>query len=76
VIDLEEGSQPLFGPIYNFLQDEFLKLQKYIDENIKKGFIQHSKSPTGAPILFVKKKDGSLCMYVNYCGLNQLTIKN
>jgi hypothetical protein len=70
VIDLEEGTQPPFGPIYYLLQDEFLTLLKYIDENLKKGF------PTGVPILFVKKKDGSLRMCVDYRGLNRLTIKN
>ncbi len=37
---------------------------------------KHSKFSTSAPILFVKKKDGSLRMCVDYCGLNQLTIKN
>ncbi len=49
---------------------------EYIDKNFKKRFIQHFKSPTGAPILFVKKKDGSLHMCVDYRGLNWLTIKN
>ncbi len=65
-----------FGPIYNLLQDELLTFRKYIDKNFKKGFIRHFKSPTGAPILFVKKKDGSICMCVDYRGLNWLTIKN
>jgi hypothetical protein len=39
VIDLEEGMQPSFGPIYNLLQDELVTLQKYIDANFKKGII-------------------------------------
>jgi len=51
-------------------------LHEYLNDNLKKGFIQHLKSATNAPILFVKKKDGSLQICVNYCGLNQLTIKN
>ncbi len=51
-------------------------LKKYIDKNLEKGFIQHSKSPANVLILFVKKKDGSLCMCVNYRGQNWLTIKN
>jgi hypothetical protein len=59
-----------FGPIYNLSKDELLTLQEYIDENLEKGFIQHSKSPIVAPILFVKKKDGFLCMCVDYHGLN------
>jgi hypothetical protein len=39
MIDLEEGAQPPFGPIYNLSQDEIATLRKYIDENLKKGFI-------------------------------------
>jgi predicted transport protein len=56
VIDLEEGTQPSFGPIYNWLQDKLLALQKYINENLEKGFIQHSKSPNIVALLFVKKR--------------------
>lgn len=75
-IDLQEGTQPPFGPIYNLSQNELAELRKYIDENLAKNFIRHSKSPAGAPILFVKKKDGSLRMCVDYRGLNKITIKN
>jgi hypothetical protein len=57
-------------------QDELPTFRKYIDENLEKGFIQHSKFLIGAPISFVKKKDGSLWMHVNYRGLNWFTIKN
>jgi hypothetical protein len=45
-------------------------LQEYINENLEKGFIQHFKFLVGVPILFVKKKDGFLCMCVDYLGLN------
>jgi hypothetical protein len=75
-IDLQEGAQPPFGPIYNLSQTELAELRKYIDENLAKNFIRHSKSPAGAPILFVKKKDGSLRMCVDYRGLNKVTKKN
>jgi hypothetical protein len=44
--------------------------------NLKKGFIWHSKSLISVLIMFVKKKDGSFQMCVNYRGLNRLTIKN
>ena len=75
-IDLQEGTQPPFGPIYSLSQNELAALREYIDENLAKNFIRHSKSPAGAPILFVKKKDGSLQMCVDYRGLNKITIKN
>ena len=75
-IDLEEGAQPHFGLIYNLSQTELAELRKYIDENLSKNFIRHSKSPAGAPILFVKKKDGSLRMCVDYRGLNKVKKKN
>jgi hypothetical protein len=55
---------------------ELVALREYIDENLSKNFIRHSKSPTGAPILFIKKKDGSLRMCVDYRGLNKVTKKN
>ena len=61
-IDLQEGAQLPFGPIYNLSQTELAELRKYIDKNLAKNFIRHSKSPASAPILFVKKKDGSLRM--------------
>jgi hypothetical protein len=65
-----------FGLIYNLSQDELIVFCECINENLKKGFIQHSKSLVDALILFVKKKYGSLRMCVDNCGLNQLTIKN
>jgi hypothetical protein len=51
-------------------------LRDYLTENLAKGFIWHSKSPAGTPILFVKKKDGSLRLCVDYRGLNKITKKN
>ena len=59
-INLQEGTQPPFGPIYSLSQNELAALWEYLDENLAKNFIRHSKSLAGAPILFVKKKDGSL----------------
>ncbi len=55
---------------------ELEALKTYIETHLKTGFIRSSKSPTGAPILFDKKPDGSLRLCVNYQGLNNLTIKN
>ena len=75
-IDLQEGIEPPFGPIYNLSQNELATLWEYLNENLAKNFIQHLKYLAGAPILFVKKKNGSLHMYVDYRVLNKITIKN
>jgi hypothetical protein len=55
---------------------ELKALDEYLKENLAKGFIRQSSSPAGAPILFVKKSDGSLRLCVDYRGLNKITIKN
>jgi hypothetical protein len=75
-IELLPGKQPPFGPIYGLATPELKVLREYIDEHLAKGFIRPSKSPAGAPILFVKKKDGSLRLCVDYRGLNAVTKKN
>ena len=75
-IPLEPGSTPPFGPLYSLSEVELKALDKYIRENLSKGYIQASTSPAGAPILFVKKRDGSLRLCVDYRGLNRITIKN
>ena len=59
-IDLQPGKEPPWGPIYNLSPSELKALREYIDEHLANGVIRHSKSPAGAPIFFVKKKDGSL----------------
>ena len=76
VIELEEGKQPLFGPIYSLEPVELKTLKTYIKTNLANGFIRPSKSPAGAPILFDRKPDRSLHLCVNYWGFNNLTIKN
>ena len=75
-IKLEEGKQPLFGPIYSLGLVELETLKTYIKTNLANGFIQPSKSPIEALILFDRKPDGSLRLCVDYWGLNNLTIKN
>ncbi|CCG84601.2 protein of unknown function [Taphrina deformans PYCC 5710] len=75
-IPLEPGQGPPFGPLYGMTQQELGTLKEYIDDNLSKGFIRQSSSPAGAPVLFVKKKDGSLRLCVDYRGLNAITIKD
>ncbi len=75
-IDLVDGGTVPFGPLYNLSASELKVLRDYINENLAKGFIRASTSPAGAPILFVKKKDGTLRLCVDYRGLNRVTIKN
>ncbi len=75
-IELEAGSQPVARPTYRMSAAELDELKKQLDELLEQQFIQPSKSPFGAPILFVKKKDGSTRMCVDYRALNKLTIKN
>ena len=75
-IDLEDGKQPPYGPIYSLVLVELKTLKTYIETHLKTGIIRPSKSPAGAPILFNKKPDGSLRLCVDYQGLNNLTIKN
>ena len=75
-IDLVEGSKPKWGPLYHMSNEEMAILKDYIDDNLKKGYIRTSSSPMGAPVLFVKKKDGSLRLCVDYRALNDMTIKD
>jgi hypothetical protein len=75
-IELEEGKQPPFGPIYNLSEVESATLQDFLQENLACNFICPSQSTCGTPILFVKKKDGSLCLCVDWHGLNTITKKD
>jgi hypothetical protein len=56
--------------------NELVELKKQLAELQAKGFIQLSSSPWGAPVLFVKKKDGTQWMCIDYRSLNEVTIKN
>ena len=51
-------------------------LDEYLEENLAKGYIKPSKSPAASPVFYIKKKDGSLCLVVDYRHLNAITIKN
>ncbi|KAJ1041985.1 hypothetical protein NDA10_000691 [Ustilago hordei] len=75
-LKLIEGGKPPQGPLYLKGPKEMSELRRYLDENLKKGFIRPSKSPAQSPVLFVPKKDGGLRLCVDYRGLNEITVKN
>lgn len=75
-IDLVPGTTPPHRPPYRLSHGELEELKHQIDHLLSQGFIRPSSSPFGAPILFVKKKDKTLRMCVDYRALNALTIKN
>jgi hypothetical protein len=75
-IELEPGHTPPSRPTYRLTSEELAELKSTLDHLLSKGFIQPSVSPFGAPIMFVKKKDGTRRMVIDYRGINAITIKN
>ena len=75
-IDLEEGAEPPIGRMYSLSETEMKALREFLDENLNNGFVRTSNSSHGAPILFVKKKDGSLRLCVDFRGLNKISKKD
>ncbi|GKA64128.1 putative reverse transcriptase domain-containing protein [Tanacetum coccineum] len=75
-IDLILGAAPVARAPYRLAPLEMQELSNQLQELAGRGFIQPSISPWGDPVLFVKKKDGSFKMYIDYRELNKLTIKN
>ncbi|KAL2226403.1 UNVERIFIED_CONTAM: Transposon Ty3-I Gag-Pol polyprotein, partial [Sesamum indicum] len=75
-IDTIPGAAPISIAPYRMAPSELKELKKQLEELLDKGFIQPSISPWGAPVLFVKKKDGSMRLCVDYRQLNRITIKN
>ncbi|GKD16884.1 putative reverse transcriptase domain-containing protein [Tanacetum coccineum] len=75
-IDLIPGAMPVAKSPYRLAPSKMEELSGQLREPQDKGFIRPSSSPWGAPVLFVKKKDGSFRMCIDYRELNKLTIKN
>ena len=76
IIELKEDKQLPFDLIYSLRPVVLKTLKTYIKNNLANSFIQPSKSPTKALILFDRKPNRSFCLCVNYSGLNNITIKN
>ena len=76
VIDLVPGTVPIARRPYKMAPLELAELKKQLDEALNKGFIRTSSSPWACPVLFVKKKDGTDRMVVDYRPVNLVTIKN
>ncbi|GJS90546.1 hypothetical protein Tco_0773182 [Tanacetum coccineum] len=75
-IELIPGAVPIAKSPYHLAPSELEELSGQLKELQDKGFIQPSSSPWGAPVLFMKKKDGSFRMCIDYRELNKLTVKN
>ncbi|GJS77138.1 putative reverse transcriptase domain-containing protein [Tanacetum coccineum] len=75
-IDLIPGAAPVARAPYRLAPSEMKELSEQLQELSDKGFIRPSSSPWGAPVLFVKKKDGLFRMCIDYRELNKLTVKN
>ncbi|GJX74696.1 putative reverse transcriptase domain-containing protein [Tanacetum coccineum] len=75
-IDLIPGAAPVARAPYRLAPSEMQELSNQLQELAGRGFIRPSTSPWGAPVLFVKNKDGSFRMCINYRELNKLTVKN
>ncbi|GJV01656.1 putative reverse transcriptase domain-containing protein [Tanacetum coccineum] len=75
-IELMPGAAPVARAPYRLAPSEMKELSEQLQELSDKGFIRPSSSPWGAPVLFVKKKDGSFRMCIDYQELNKLTVKN
>ena len=80
--ELEFGIEvlPSLAPIsilpYRIAPMELKELKTQLQDLVDKGFIRPSVSPWGAPVFFVKKKDGTMRLCIDYCQLNKVTIKN
>ncbi|GKC66755.1 putative reverse transcriptase domain-containing protein [Tanacetum coccineum] len=75
-IELIPGAQPISKAPYRMAPVELKELKDQLQELLERGFIRPSVSPWGAPVLFVKKKDGSMRLCIDYRELNRITVRN
>jgi hypothetical protein len=76
VVELKPGMAPISRRSYRMPPNELVELKTQLQDLLEKGFIRPSSSPWGCPAIFVKKKDQTLRMCVDYRPLNEVTIKN
>ena len=75
-IDLQDGARPAFRPGYRLTRQETEEAKTQVQQYLQAGVIRPSASPFGSPILFVKKKDDTLRMVIDYRAVNKMTIKD
>jgi hypothetical protein len=75
-IELERETSPRFRKVYPMTLTEQTEMDAFLEETLATGRIRQSKSPLGAPVFFIKKKDGKLCFIQDYRALNAITRKN
>jgi len=75
-IELKEGFVPRKGKVYSLSRDEREEVQAFVEDQLRKGYIQPSKSPQTSPVHFVVKKDGKRRMVQDYQHINEEMIKN
>ena len=75
-IDLKETFKPQKRRIYPLFRDKREEVQNFINDQLRKGYIRLSKSPQTSPVFFVGKKDRSKRIIMDYCNLNNQTVKN
>ena len=74
-IELIPRAEPKSSKVYPLSLLEQAKLDAFLEKNLRTRQIQPLRSPMAAPVFFIKKKDGSLCLVQDYCALNAITIK-
>ena len=75
-IEVVQGMTPISRAPYRMAPTELKELKTQLQKILNKGFIRPSVSPWGAPVLFVKKKDGTIRIFIDYRQINKVTVKN